>query len=172
MPRIINRRIKIIIVNILKIKVIAIGKTGKGWVSEGLDTYILRLKKVVGIEWIELEASTNTKKSGEEGLKEEMAKLLRQVKPGDYLVLLDEKGTQFTSLSFSHWLGKKMVSIQGDLVFIIGGAYGFHEEIRKKAKEQISLSGMTFTHQMVRIFFAEQLYRGFTILRNEPYHHS
>ena len=150
----------------------AIGKTETGWVQDALDTYLGRLKKVAPIEWIELDAASSAKKQGEEALKEESAKILRQVKPGDFLVLLDEKGQEFDSVSFSVWMNRKMVSVQGDLVFVIGGAYGFHPEVKDRSKEKIALSQMTFTHQMVRVIFTEQLYRAFSILRNEPYHHS
>ena len=96
-----------------------------------------------------------------------MAKLT----PTDQLILLDENGTTFSSVGFSDYLQKKMNSGVKTLVFVIGGPYGFSETVYKKAQGKISLSLMTFSHQMVRLFFIEQLYRGFTILRNEPYHH-
>lgn len=156
----------------MKIKVLSVGKTEKGWVADGLEVYLARLKKVVPFEWLELEASGSQKRNGEEAMLEEGQRILRHFKPGDYLVLLDEKGLEFDSVGFSGWMNKRMVSVQGDLIFVIGGAYGFHREVKEKAREQIALSKMTFTHQMVRVIFAEQLYRAFSILRNEPYHHS
>lgn len=157
---------------ILKIRILSVGKTEKGWVGDGLEVYLSRLKKVAPVEWVELEASTNPKRQGDEAMKEEGVRILKQCKPGDYLVLLDEHGAEMDSVVFSTWMNKKMVSVQGDLIFVIGGAFGFHAEVKDKSREIISLSKMTFTHQMVRVFFAEQLYRAFSILRNEPYHHS
>jgi len=156
----------------LKIKVLSIGKAEKGWVQEALDIYLNRLKKVAPVVWIELDTAAGQKRQSEDALKDEAAKILRQCKPSDYLVLLDEKGQELDSVGFSVWMNKKMVSVQGDLVFVIGGAYGFHPEVKERSKELLALSKMTFTHQLVRVFFVEQLYRAFSILRNEPYHHS
>ena len=98
--------------------------------------------------------------------------ILKQLQPGDCLVLLDENGREFSSVQFSSYLEKKMQAIPKRLVFAIGGPYGFSDEVYKAAQEKISLSRMTFSHQMVRLIFLEQLYRAFTILNNEPYHHS
>lgn len=156
----------------MKIKVLSVGKTEKGWVLDGLEIYLGRLKKMIPLEWIELEASGIQKRQREDAMMDEANRILRHFKPGDYLVLLDEKGGEFNSVEFSGWMNKKMVTMQGDLIFVIGGAYGFHPLVKDKAKELLALSKMTYTHQMVRVIFAEQLYRAFTILRNEPYHHS
>ena len=98
--------------------------------------------------------------------------LLKRIEKSDTMIILDEKGNTFSSVQFSEFLQKKMNSGLKNLIFIIGGPYGFSEEIYQRATSKISLSTMTFSHQMVRLFFIEQLYRGFTILRNEPYHHS
>ena len=104
-------------------------------------------------------------------LAEEYKKVNQVLKKSDYIVLLDEGGKEFSSLKFSEWMNKKFVSVNSDLVFIVGGAFGFHPELKERASESISLSKMTFTHQMARLFFTEQLYRAMTILKNEPYHH-
>jgi 23S rRNA (pseudouridine1915-N3)-methyltransferase len=97
--------------------------------------------------------------------------LLKSVQDSDFVVLLDEKGTEFTSLKFSEYISKKMLSGLKNLVFVIGGPYGFSREVYNRSNQQISLSKLTFSHQMIRLFFVEQLYRAFTILSNEPYHH-
>ncbi|MBK7965275.1 MAG: 23S rRNA (pseudouridine(1915)-N(3))-methyltransferase RlmH [Bacteroidetes bacterium] len=156
----------------MKIKTIFINKTLPGWVMEGLSEYKRRLKRYLAVEFIEVVLNSSPKKNAKDVLDEEKVKILMHIKTSDYLVLLDEKGTEFSSEDFSKWLNKKFVSIQGDLIFVVGGAYGFHDELKERANEQIALSKMTFTHQMVRVVFTEQLYRAMTILKNEPYHHS
>lgn len=156
----------------MKIKAIFINKTISGWVSEGLAEYKSRLKRYLAVEFVEVVVNSSSRKNAKDVLEEEKAKIFLQIKASDYLVLLDENGSEFSSEDFSKWLNKKFVSIQGDLIFVVGGAYGFHNELKERANEQISLSKMTFTHQMVRVIFAEQLYRAMTILKNEPYHHS
>lgn len=156
----------------MKIRIIAINKTDKGWIQDGVDTYFQRVKRYVSAELLILEGVANSKRSSVEVMKEEGVKLMKQIRSGDFVVLLDEKGKRFDSTGFSGWINQKMIHGSGDLVFLIGGAYGFDLPVRNRANEVISLSDMTFTHQMIRIFFLEQLYRAFTILRNEPYHHS
>ena len=94
------------------------------------------------------------------------------IKPADFVVLLDDKGIMLTSEEMAAWLNKKFSGLSADLIFIVGGPYGFSDNLKKRANEKISLSKMTFTHQMVRLIFLEQLYRSLTILKNEPYHHS
>jgi 23S rRNA (pseudouridine1915-N3)-methyltransferase len=155
----------------MKVRLLTVNKTDKGWVKEGADEFVSRLKKYLQFEMKDLEVSRTAAKSKQKSLEEESLKILGQLKPGDFLVLLDEKGKQFTSVGFSVWLNKKFVGINGDLVFVVGGPFGFGESVRARADEIISLSEMTFTHQMVRVFFIEQLYRAMTILKNEPYHH-
>ena len=114
----------------------------------------------------------NVKNLSEPQQKEKEGELiLSKLTPTDQLILLDENGSTFSSVGFSDYLQKKMNSGVKTLVFVIGGPYGFSEEVYKKSQGKVSLSEMTFSHQMVRLFFIEQLYRGFTILRNEPYHH-
>ncbi len=139
---------------------------------EGLTEYKNRLKRYLVVEFIEVVLNSSNKKKPKDVLEEEKVKIFSQIKAGDYLVLLDENGIVYSSEEFSKWLNKKFVSIQGDLIFVVGGAYGFHDELKERSNEQISLSKMTFTHQMVRVVFTEQLYRAMTILKNEPYHHS
>ena len=156
----------------MKIKILFVNKTVGSWVKEGLSEYKSRLKRYLSVEFIELEMGSSAKRKVQEVVEEESTKILSYVKSGDHLVLLDENGSNLSSEGFANWLNKKFVSIQGDLIFVVGGAYGFHSDLKERANEQLSLSSMTFTHQMVRVIFAEQLYRAMTILKNEPYHHS
>ncbi len=156
----------------MKIKVLFVNKTVGSWVKEGLTEYKSRLKRYLSVDFIELEVSASVKRKMQEILDEESTKILSFVKSSDHLILLDENGSNLSSEEFAKWLNKKFVSIQGDLIFVVGGAYGFHSNLKERANEQLSLSSMTFTHQMVRVIFAEQLYRAMTILKNEPYHHS
>lgn len=156
----------------MKIKIIAVYKTDSDWVREGLAVYLGRLKRYLKVEMLEIEIQSNAKRSKQEILSEEAGKILNSIRPSDYVVLLDEKGGNYSSQSFAIWLNKKFVSVQGDIVFIIGGPYGFHESVIARTSEKLSLSEMTFTHQMIRVFFTEQLYRAMTILKNEPYHHA
>jgi 23S rRNA (pseudouridine1915-N3)-methyltransferase len=156
----------------LKVKVLFVNKTVGSWVKEGLSEYKSRLKRYLSVDFIELEMGSSAKRKVQEILDEESVKILSFVKSSDHLILLDENGANLSSEDFAKWLNKKFVSIQGDLIFVVGGAYGFHSNLKERANEQLSLSSMTFTHQMVRVIFAEQLYRAMTILKNEPYHHS
>ncbi|MBK9400931.1 MAG: 23S rRNA (pseudouridine(1915)-N(3))-methyltransferase RlmH [Bacteroidetes bacterium] len=156
----------------MKIRIIAIGKTDSGWLKEGLTTYLERVKRYLKIEWLEIELNSNTKKGKVEVMILEAGKILACIKSSDYVVLLDEKGKQYRSEEFAAWLNKKFISVQEDIVFVIGGPYGFHDSVKARSSEQLSLSEMTYTHQMIRLFFTEQLYRAMTILKNEPYHHS
>lgn len=156
----------------MKVKILFVNKTIGSWVKEGLTEYKSRLKRYLSVDFIELEISASVKRKMQEILDDESTKILSHVKSNDHLVLLDENGAHLSSEEFAKWLNKKFVSIQGDLIFVVGGAYGFHSNLKERANEQLSLSSMTFTHQMVRVIFAEQLYRAMTILKNEPYHHS
>jgi 23S rRNA (pseudouridine1915-N3)-methyltransferase len=156
----------------MKIKLIAIGKTDEAYLEEGIDKYLKRLKHYHPVEVIII---PNIKQGGKftaDNLKDAEGKLiLQKVQDGDHLVLLDEKGKTFTSTEYANFLQKKLNSVSSNLIFVIGGAFGFSPAVYARANEQISLSNMTFSHQMIRLFFAEQLYRGFTILRGEKYHH-
>ena len=156
----------------MNIKLIAIGKTDNKSLQALIDDYTKRLSFYVKFELEVIPDIKNVKNLSESQQKEKEGELiLAKITPTDQLILLDENGKTFSSIGFSDELQKKMNSGIKTLVFVIGGPYGFSEEVYKKAFGKISLSQMTFSHQMVRLFFIEQLYRGFTILRNEPYHH-
>ena len=157
---------------LVKIVVLAIGKTDESWVQEGIDKYSKRLKHYISFEFVIIPDLKNRKNLSESQQKEQEGKLiLKQVHNTDTLILLDEKGKEFDSKSFSNFLQQKMNSGIKRLVFVIGGPYGFSAEVYNKATSIIALSKMTFSHQMIRPFFAEQVYRAFSILNNEPYHH-
>jgi 23S rRNA (pseudouridine1915-N3)-methyltransferase len=156
----------------MKITLILNGRTEQKFFQEALTFYLQRLKHYIPLECIEIPSPRALKSLTEEQIKEKEYELIqKQLSPGDTLVLLDEHGKEFRSLEFAKYLQTKMNQSTKNLVFICGGPYGFSEDLIKKCTEKISLSRMTFSHQMVRVFFAEQLYRAFTILRNEPYHH-
>ncbi len=155
----------------MKIKFIQVGKTDQDWLKEGVEVYKKRLSRYISFESLEIPLPTS-KLAEERQLLAEAEKVLMHIKASDFVVLLDDKGLACSSVGLAQWLNKKFVNLQSDLVFICGGAYGFHETLKSRANENLSLSPMTFTHQMVRLIFTEQLYRAMTILRNEPYHHS
>lgn len=156
----------------MTITLIAIGKTDDKELNILIEAYKKRLSFYVKFNFEVIQDIKNVKNLSEKQQKEkEGALILKKLQTSDVLVLLDENGKQFGSVGFSEYLQKQMNSGLKNLVFVIGGPYGFSEEIYKRAQGKISLSKMTFSHQMVRLFFIEQLYRGFTILKNEPYHH-
>jgi len=156
----------------VKIQVICIGKTHHSALRQWLPEYCKRLAHYIKFEWTELPELKNTKNLRESEQKEEEGKrLLKHLDSSDTLVLFDEKGETFTSKGFAEFLQKRMNAGTKKLVFAIGGPYGFSADIYQRAQFKISLSAMTFSHQMIRVFVAEQLYRGFSILNNEPYHH-
>lgn len=148
------------------------GKTNHVSLRDWLPEYQKRLSHYVKFEWVELPELKNTKNLRESVQKEEEGKrVFKQLNSQDLLVLFDEVGSQYTSKGMANFLQKRMNAGTKNLIFVIGGPYGFSDEIYKRAQYKISLSAMTFSHQMVRIFVAEQLYRAFSILNNEPYHH-
>ena len=156
----------------MNIKLIAIGKTDNKNLQSLIDDYIKRLSFYIKFDLDIIADIKNVKNLSESQQKEKEGEIiLSKITPTDQLILLDENGKTFSSMAFSEELQKKMNSGIKTLVFVIGGPYGFSEDVYKKAFGKISLSQMTFSHQMVRLFFIEQLYRGFTILKNEPYHH-
>ena len=156
----------------MKITVLCIAKTSDAYLLTGMNEFQKRLKHFVKLEWIELPEVKNRKNlQKEQLLQQEEALFLKHLQSNDTIYLLDENGKEFTSRKFSTFLEKKMIESTSNLVFIIGGPYGFSQGMYKRAQGKISLSKMTFTHQMVRLFFLEQLYRAFSILRNMPYHH-
>jgi 23S rRNA (pseudouridine1915-N3)-methyltransferase len=147
------------------------GKTDQAFVSEGFAMFETRIKRYVKFSTIVIPALKNTKNIPIETQKNMEAELmLAQLQPSDTVILLDEKGKQSTSVKFANYLQKQMNAGIKRLVFIVGGPYGFSETMCQRANEKISLSEMTFSHQLIRLIFAEQLYRAFTILNGEPYH--
>ena len=156
----------------MQITLIAIGKTDKSELEELISIYEKRLKHYIKFQMVVIPDIKNRKNLSEAQQKEKEGELiLAQLQPTDTLVLLDEKGKQYTSTDFAQFLQKKTNSGIKNLVLVIGGPYGFSDAVYAKSSGRISLSKMTFSHQMVRLFIVEQIYRGFTILRNEPYHH-
>ena len=156
----------------MTIKLIAIGKTDAENLQSLIDDYLKRLSFYVKFSIEIIPDLKNVKNLREDQQKQKEGELiLSKLNATDVLVLLDENGKQMDSVHFSEYLQKQMNSGIKQLVFAIGGPYGFSGEVYKKANGKVSLSKMTFSHQMIRLFFIEQLYRGFTILRNEPYHH-
>jgi len=156
----------------MNIKLIAIGKTDNKNLQSLMDEYQKRLSFYIKFDLEIIPDIKNAKNLSEAQQKEKEGELiLSKLTPTDFLILLDENGKSFGSVEFSNELQKKMNAGIKTLVYVIGGPYGFSEAVYQKAQQKISLSKMTFSHQMVRLFFIEQVYRGFTILRNEPYHH-
>ncbi len=156
----------------MTVKLLAIGKTDSKALQMLISEYENRLKHYIRFELETIPDIKNVKNISEVQQKEKEGELiLKKLGPTDILVLLDENGKQFSSVDFSKYLQKKMNAGIKQLVFVIGGPYGFSDAVYEKAQGRISLSKMTFSHQMVRLFIVEQVYRAFTILKNEPYHH-
>lgn len=156
----------------MKIVFLFTGKTDNGWIREGLDDYMARLKHYSEVELVELPAPKNAAKLEPAAMKKAESELqLAKLQPGDQLVLLDENGKQFSSEELAAWLEKQRTSGAKRMVLLIGGAFGFAEEVYRRADVQVSLSRLTFSHQMVRPILAEQVYRAFTILKGQKYHH-
>lgn len=157
----------------MKIKLVVIGKTNFSYISEGIVTYEKRLKNYISVETIVIPELKNAKNLTFSQQKEKEGELiLKHINPSEAIILLDERGAEFSSVDFSNFIQQKMNSGIKTIHFIIGGSYGFSEKIYQKANKKIALSKMTFSHQMVRLFFMEQLYRAMTILKGEPYHHN
>ena len=156
----------------MNIRLLTIGKTDNKSLQTLIDDYTKRLLFYVKFDLEIIPDIKNVKNLSEAQQKEKEGELiLSKITPTDQLILLDENGKTFSSVGFSDFLQKKMNAGTKTLVFVIGGPYGFSETVYQKAQGKVSLSEMTFSHQMVRLFVIEQIYRGFTILRNEPYHH-
>lgn len=156
----------------MKITLLALGKTEEKYLRDGIEKYLKRLKHYIRFEIIEIPELKNTRNLSEDQQKGKEAELIKKyLSNGDHVVLLDEKGEELSSSQFAAFINRKMLGSIQNLVFIIGGPYGFDNSIYTMASGKLSLSRMTFSHQMVRLFFAEQVYRAFTILKGEPYHH-
>lgn len=156
----------------MKIQVICVGKTVRTYFTEAENEYLNRLRHYCPVEKIEIPELKNARALSAEQIKAEEGRLiLKKLQVSDTLILLDENGKEYDSPGFADYIQKQMNAGTRNLVFVVGGAYGFSEEVRARATGKVSLSRMTFSHQMVRCFFFEQLYRAFTILRGEPYHH-
>ncbi len=156
----------------MKITLILNGKTEDDYLIKGFAVYDQRLKHYISFETIIIPALKNTKALSIEQQKQKEAELIfKNIYTSDKIILLDENGKEYNSVGFSGFIQQQMNSGIKNLVFVVGGPYGFSEEIYKRANGKIALSKMTFSHQMVRLFFVEQLYRAMTILKNEPYHH-
>jgi 23S rRNA (pseudouridine1915-N3)-methyltransferase len=154
----------------MKVEVWAIGKTSEPYLETGVAIFEKRLKNYLPFAWIVWPDLRKKSSDPQQIRKEEGQLVLSRLNPDDLLVLLDEKGRQFTSTELAQWLERRLSASHRRLVFLIGGAYGFSPQVYERANEMLSLSKLTFSHQMVRLFFLEQLYRAMTILRNEPYH--
>lgn len=156
----------------MKVKLICIGKTGKSYLIEAENEYLKRLSHYARVEKIEIPDIKGAKKLSKAEIKQKEGDLiLQKIDASEQMILLDENGKTYSSVDFSKFLQKKFNHGGKGLVFIIGGAYGFSDEIYGRAAGKLSLSSMTFSHQMVRMIFLEQVYRAFTILKGEPYHH-
>jgi 23S rRNA (pseudouridine1915-N3)-methyltransferase len=156
----------------MKILLLVLGKTSDRYLSEGILSYVKRLKHYVGFEIDEISNIKNRKSLSKlEQKKYESKLILAKLKVGDRMILFDENGKQFNSVNFSKHLQKHMNSGIKRLVFVVGGPHGFHDSLNLECQGKISLSKMTFSHQMIRLFVVEQIYRSMTIMKNEPYHH-
>ena len=153
----------------MKIRVLWLGKTRDSWIKQGIEEYSGRVARYLPFAIDELKDEKNA--SQDEGRKREGERLLKQVHPQTLLVVLDERGEQMSSLKLSEFIGTQRDSGIQEIAFAIGGAYGFSDDVRSRANKVLALSSMTFTHQMIRPFLLEQIYRAFTILNKEPYHH-
>lgn len=156
----------------MKIILLVVGKTDKDFVKAGVEEYQKRLKHYLPFEMKVIPDIKKGKNMSESIQKNKEGELiLAQIKQGDVMFLLDEGGMEFSSVKFARFVEQKMVSGIKNLVFVVGGPYGFSQSVYQKAVGKISLSPMTFSHQMIRMIFIEQLYRAMTILKGEPYHH-
>lgn len=156
----------------MKITLLLVGKTEEEYLQKGIEVYVNRLKHYVNFNMVIIPAIKNSKNCSKEQQKQiESELILKSLNPTDCVVLLSEEGKALRSVEFAQYIEKAMLNSINNVVFIVGGAYGVDERIRKRSNTILSLSNMTFSHQMVRLFFVEQLYRAMSILKNEPYHH-
>ena len=156
----------------MKITLLTVGKTDKDWVRQGLDIYVSRLKHYIPFSIVEIPELKNVSAMSKDQIKNKEGELiLKNIRPADDVILLDERGKEYSSVELARIIQDKISYAGKDIVFIIGGAYGFSDAVYQRSNSKLSLSRMTFSHQMVRAIFAEQIYRAFTIMRGEPYHH-
>ena len=156
----------------MKTILLVVGKTVEPHFITAINDYIERTKHFISFEMEVIPDLKNTKKLSKEQQKEKEGELIRKsFQSGDVFVLLDENGKEHRSVEFASWLEKKMGNVNKRLVFVVGGPYGFSDKVYEAAHEKMSLSRMTFSHQMIRLIFVEQLYRAMTILNGGPYHH-
>lgn len=156
----------------MKITLLTVGKTDRDWVRQGMDIYISRLKHYIPFSVVEIPELKNVSALTKDQIKiREGELILKNIRPNDDVIILDEKGKEYTSVDFARIVQDKITYTCKDMVYVIGGAYGFSDAVYQRANSRISLSKMTFSHQMVRAIFVEQLYRAFTIMKGEPYHH-
>jgi 23S rRNA (pseudouridine1915-N3)-methyltransferase len=154
----------------MKVEVWAIGKTQENYLVTGIEIFEKRLSHYLPFTYTVLPAPKIKTTDGQLMRQEEAKLILAKLQPDDYLVLLDERGTQHSSVEFARWMEQRLTDSRRRMVFLIGGAFGFNPELYARAQAQVSLSKMTFSHQMVRLFFLEQLYRAMSILKGESYH--
>ncbi len=154
----------------MRINLACVGKTNEDHVKEGVALYEKRIRHYTGYDFTII-PDARKKLTREQQKTEEGQNILKKISPDDFLVLLDEKGAEIDSVQFASFIGKHMVQSTKNMVFLIGGPYGFSGEVYNRADYKLSLSKMTFSHQLIRLIFAEQLYRAFTIIKGEPYHH-
>jgi len=155
----------------IRFRIVCVGRTESGFIREGVDHYLKRLRPLLPVEWEELRAAGHSGRSMDQILAAESQSLLKQISSNDRLVLLDERGKSLTSPGLAEWVNRTRQLPVSSAVLVIGGAYGLGTEVKSRANEMLSLSPMTFPHQLVRILLLEQLYRAATILAGQPYHH-
>ncbi len=156
----------------MKITLLTVGKTDKDWVKQGLDIYVSRLRHYIPFNIMEIPELKNVSSLTKEQIKQKEGELiLKNIRNTDDVILLDERGKEYSSLELARIIQDKINYEGRDIVYVIGGAYGFSDAVYARADSKLSLSSMTFSHQMVRAIFAEQIYRAFTIMKGEPYHH-
>ncbi len=156
----------------MKICLLVVGKTTTSFINEGVAEYVGRINRFISFDIKVVADVKTTKKTTPQAQKEaEGAMILSQIQGGDHVVLLDERGKEFTSHQFSEFIEQKANTVQKNLIFVVGGPYGFSQEVYNRANSLLSLSKMTFPHELIRLFFTEQIYRALTISHNMPYHH-
>lgn len=156
----------------MKITLLLVGKTTENYLNEAVSEYLKRLKRYITFELVVIPELKNTKNiSCEQQKEKEGLAILSAIETSDEVILLDERGLEYSSVEFASFIEKKGLNSVKRLIFVVGGPYGFSREVYARANGQVSLSQMTFSHQMIRLFFVEQIYRAMTILKGEPYHH-